>query len=323
VTIIPVPPGGKPGPTTPDNEPPEEEEDPKSCPKNFDLSGNGNGDDYYDDSYPGAGQDHQPPNYTAPGAGVGKPKTVTVTVTPTETVTVTQDITSTVVVTPTNPYPYTWSNPYETNTIICESSTITNIAGYQLTQCAGKRSTIYAHGTPDPEPVPTEDPKPQPTNGWYVCDEGASGPYGSFCMGRTHPSAPPLDECSSLCDKVVSGCPKGDKGESVGKVVGLGYSLLRWGRGTESYYNGRDCPSDMDNCVEFCKKAAYGPIRKGPDYFGAYAYGCDSSRRRIVAVLADQGACGIRGPGRFRRFVNGTEEDMEDMLMVDMSPAFL
>lgn len=56
------------------------------------------------DSYPGAGSDHQPDGYTAPGAGIGNPRTTTATattrVTMTETRTITQDETTTVVIAP-------------------------------------------------------------------------------------------------------------------------------------------------------------------------------------------------------------------------------
>jgi hypothetical protein len=72
-----------------------------------------------DDSYPGAGSDHQPGDYTAPGAGIGRPQTVGIKVTvlsPFETVTKQPPA-----VTSYNPYPFTWTNRYKTNTIICEA----------------------------------------------------------------------------------------------------------------------------------------------------------------------------------------------------------
>ncbi|KAH8895965.1 pectin lyase-like protein [Thozetella sp. PMI_491] len=102
VTIIPVPPGGKPGPTTPENKPSEDQEEEEDqedsegpvCPylpqyadpdEYYDTSLNGVDPfaaDVYDpdtDSYPGLGGGNGGGTSSGPGAGTGSPTSTTIT----------------------------------------------------------------------------------------------------------------------------------------------------------------------------------------------------------------------------------------------------
>lgn len=316
VTLIPVPPGGTPGPTNPGNKPPGEEGGEKSCALRLDFTDD-DGSDSSGDSYPGAGKDNRPVNYTPPGAGVGQPNTVTVTVRPTEIVTVTQDSTTVIVVTPTNPYPYTWTNQYATYSLACESSTIANYGGFLVTGCAGTSSTIWPRGTPDPQPDPTNNPpNPQPTKGWYECNDGETGPWGQFCPGLGTGLRNGLDKCSELCDYIVENCPRGEESKSYSSSVGF----FKWIRARGAYYDGRDCPTDKNNCMPFCKKAAFGPFAQGPNYSGAYSLGCDSSRERKIALFHSRGGCASRIGGL--RVGDGFFEYAGDESLIGMSPAY-
>lgn len=314
VVVIPVPPGGKPGPTTPDDEPTEdekqeeeeEEEEKGTCALALDngddgAGGDDGGDDGgYDESYPGAGKDHQPDGYTDPGTGGGggnptgggggggKPTVVTVTVTPTDWVTVTVQSTTTV-----NPYPFTQTWAWDDATTICASSSKLGGIGIPVTVCAGDRSTIYPHGSPAPKP--TDPPKPAPTNGWYKCSDHRSEPEAESCdfIGSRHfPIISPVhDGWDEFCDKVDKWCHSKSKMESISKFTGLGMATFRWGRVEQSYHDDRDCPLDHANCVEFAKRVAYGPTAHPLGTTGADLAVCDASGERVVAVLVDVGTC--------------------------------
>lgn len=161
MVVIPVPPGGKPGPSPPGNQPTEEEqeeedeedEEDETC--QIDL-GSPNDDDYGDDggdSYPGAGRDNQPANYTPPGAGVGTPTTTTATTTDngwfddtpeTVTVTIIDD-----------PWKYTSRDDMHGTIWGCESSVTSKWLDATVTNCAGSSGVVTTH----PEAIPTPEPR--------------------------------------------------------------------------------------------------------------------------------------------------------------------
>lgn len=267
----------------------EDEEEGITCRAVPDSAGGE--DDGYDDSYPGAGQDNAPDDYTAPGAGVGTPKTITSTFTG-----FSRDGTHPPSTTPTtdpphptsvNPWPFTYHPADDDYTVLCKSVfTLPIKIGYTLSLCSGSETTI---GTPRS----TQAPDPTATNGWYMCNNGRSQPdAGMGCPKGSFCSAQPVGNCDDLCDLVLTRCVQGSHGEHVDTTPGVGISVDRWDRGGKSFGDDRDCPSDKANCVKFCNKAKDGPVRKYTGYCGASTYACDASGERIIAVLNIRGSCG-------------------------------
>lgn len=173
VTIIPVPPGGKPGPTnvnnqpTPDQEQEEDEEDDEEDEDgglcypilvgddglggdgdlgNDGESGGSSGEGI-DDSYPGAGGDHNSGAYTTTfgGAGFGNPTTST------STTTVTQTEVGTVA--PHTSFTYSFG-PHGETTVVCESLGSATISTITLPSCAGSSTTITSTPTTPSSPPP-------------------------------------------------------------------------------------------------------------------------------------------------------------------------
>ncbi|KAJ6790315.1 hypothetical protein PWT90_11148 [Aphanocladium album] len=175
VTILPIPPGGKPEPTNTNNEPTpeeeqeEEEDDDEEEEESLCMAGpysddSDGADGAGDDSYPGAGTDNTPDDYQTPGAGIGRPSTsiitATKTVTVTPTVTVTNDVTITVA--PTDYYKFT-STRGSGDTVVCQSSGVIDFFGEKISTCEGERSVIPRTTTSEPPPPP---PPPAQTIAW-------------------------------------------------------------------------------------------------------------------------------------------------------------
>ncbi|KAJ3493593.1 hypothetical protein NLG97_g4634 [Lecanicillium saksenae] len=154
VTIIPIPPGGKPGPTNAGNRPSpeeeqeeeEEEEEERSCTIGFDDGEYDDDESTGGDSYPGAGSDNGPgdDSYTTTfgGAGFGKPLTTTVTVTPTAA---------------PSPTPYTYSyGANDETTAVCPTMTTVRFGWAVLPTCVGSvSSTVVTPTSTATQPQPT------------------------------------------------------------------------------------------------------------------------------------------------------------------------
>lgn len=283
VTLVPVPPGGKPGPT---EEPKEEDSCSLDLP-DFDIGDGVGSSNGYDDSYPGAGRDIGRRNTPNPGAGTGTPQTQTVTVQPTKKPT--PSTTS-----PATPSSYTVFGPNSVYTLVCETSTSTRMAGYPVTLCAGSTTVIYPPGT---KPTIRPDPDPKPENGWYDCDDGESGPFAQFCPRGQSILGPQPAKCGDLCDQVLSDCPKGKNKVYISGKWYLGAAVQYWWRSEQSFGDERDCPTDKDNCMYYCNMATYGTMQRGPGYIGAAVYPCDKTGKITLATITDQGSCAGTMPG--------------------------
>lgn len=199
---------------------------------------------------------------------------------------------------------YLWSyrGDFADYTVYCETSRTLSInADLTPTQCMGSSSTSWPDNITKTRPTPTSNPdptqQPKPNGGWFECNDGGSGPVAAPGCGKGICVSPPHGDCEKLCQGVMSACPNGKKDFSINKMLGFGLSVDLWVRDGTSFGDERDCPQDKATCNSFCKDAYYGPIRKGLDYCGGYAYACDRTGKRSLATLSIMGQCGFGGTG--------------------------